>query len=607
MEGLKRAGGAAVVIEGVSTAPALSTALARERAVAAIVLDPHPYGGDAGAEAACNAGGARRADAGGRCVAAAAAAWAEEQTGGERGGAALVLGDSARVGIPVATALRRTGLFDRVDVVRSPSRGAPTPAVAPYAYALAVLTASRCGGADFAAQKRCPVLDLTAARGSPAGGLTRALAVRELCEMAARAALLRRLLLVAWAVRIVLALAPGYVHPDGHFQCAQIAAADRSLWPWEWQGAAPCRSAVVPLALCFGAPWGVLAARLPTLALSFVADYLVGRAAPGGDVTIRLLFASAWPVMVFGSRPFSNTAEMLLLVALVAGAVPRARWLVAGALGSLGLWVRFTFAAFAAPHALDVMRSFRGRPGKLVRAGALVALGACVAGFALVSLDTRFFNSPSYVLTPLNSLAYNADPKNLAEHGLHPRFLHGVVNMPLLFGPLYLALLWRGQLPFAALFPLLALSLAPHQEPRFLLPLAPILALAWRRPGRLPVAWIAFNVVLAVFFGLLHQGGVLQALKWGVGSAASPATVWFVETYMAPQYVAQTAGAVVRDGSFGDVVAGQDWLVVPRSVDIPDALRGVLELRSSFWPHLSTENWPRSLSELALDVYAPRV
>jgi phosphatidylinositol glycan class Z len=33
---------------------------------------------------------------------------------------------------------------------------------------------------------------------------------------------------------------------------------------------------------------------------------------------------------------------------------------------------------------------------------------------------------------------YNVKTENLSEHGLHPRYLHLLVNMPLLFGPLAL-------------------------------------------------------------------------------------------------------------------------------------------------------------------------
>lgn len=44
----------------------------------------------------------------------------------------------------------------------------------------------------------------------------------------------------------------------------------------------------------------------------------------------------------------------------------------------------------------------------------------------------------SLLITPLENLRYNLDAGNLAEHGIHPRYLHLLVNLPLLFGPLAL-------------------------------------------------------------------------------------------------------------------------------------------------------------------------
>lgn len=40
----------------------------------------------------------------------------------------------------------------------------------------------------------------------------------------------------------------------------------------------------------------------------------------------------------------------------------------------------------------------------------------------------------NFVVTPVNFLRYNLVEENLREHGLHPRWLHFVVNVPLLFG-----------------------------------------------------------------------------------------------------------------------------------------------------------------------------
>ena len=46
------------------------------------------------------------------------------------------------------------------------------------------------------------------------------------------------------------------------------------------------------------------------------------------------------------------------------------------------------------------------------------------------------FSINSFVVTPLNFLKYNSVSDNLKIHGIHPRFLHFVVNVPLLFNVL---------------------------------------------------------------------------------------------------------------------------------------------------------------------------
>ncbi|RUS17481.1 GPI mannosyltransferase, partial [Jimgerdemannia flammicorona] len=66
----------------------------------------------------------------------------------------------------------------------------------------------------------------------------------------------------------------------------------------------------------------------------------------------------------------------------------------------------------------------------------------------LSDLIAAFMNDPKSLLelslagaptiTPLNNFLYNLDASNLASHGLHPRYLHIAVNLPLLFGPLAL-------------------------------------------------------------------------------------------------------------------------------------------------------------------------
>ncbi len=57
-----------------------------------------------------------------------------------------------------------------------------------------------------------------------------------------------------------------------------------------------------------------------------------------------------------------------------------------------------------------------------------------VAGYGIV--DTMYFREDDrLVLTPYNFLLYNLSSENLAQHGLHPRWLHLVVNLPMIISP----------------------------------------------------------------------------------------------------------------------------------------------------------------------------
>ena len=157
------------------------------------------------------------------------------------------------------------------------------------------------------------------------------------------------------------------------------------------------------------------------------------------------------------------------------------------------------------------------------------------------------------------------------------------VNMPMLFGPLalvgYISLFEnicviivgrRGKgttysascsftetiCKWSILSGLIVLSCAPHQEPRFLLPsIVPLAFLHGRQvvgSGDYGVAfpkralsssglWIMFNLILYIFFGWLHQGGLLDSLLHlndskghytiESGDQASRVTIYY-KTYM---------------------------------------------------------------------------
>ena len=242
----------------------------------------------------------------------------------------------------------------------------------------------------------------------------------------------------------------------------------------------------------------------------------------------------------------------------------------------------------------------------MIAKGVILGLsGIALVSGVLVILDSVYFGTPQ--LTVMNSFLYNLDPANLAAHGIHPRYLHVLVNMHVLFGPLHtfamILVAWNslrlvrqlilnprsimrsssavvldrnmdrrsppgsptminsaswGRLRSRLDGPLTRsrmsdsairssdlsynskdnepskattirlvllgcifsgcglLSVAQHQEPRFLLPLLlPLCVLFAPRFFCFRwwiVSWIIFNISLLVFFGVLHQGGVIPSL-----------------------------------------------------------------------------------------------
>ncbi|XP_059158764.1 GPI mannosyltransferase 4-like [Physella acuta] len=176
----------------------------------------------------------------------------------------------------------------------------------------------------------------------------------------------------------------------------------------------------------------------------------------------------------------------------------------------------------------------------------------------------------SLVVTPWNFIKYNTDSSNLAEHGIHSRFTHFFVNLPLLAGPLYLVFviscvlemlkLTQNQRPkgrntlwlvLMVLVPVLCLSVFPHQEPRFLIPILPVLVVMGARmlskgvPGRLSfiALWIFFNLLLTVVYGYMHQAALIPALSIyqqklsSIKSSLGEHHAIFYKTYPPPRHL----------------------------------------------------------------------
>lgn len=67
----------------------------------------------------------------------------------------------------------------------------------------------------------------------------------------------------------------------------------------------------------------------------------------------------------------------------------------------------------------------------------LILIDSSYYGYlTMADIEMMKISWDNWVVTPLNFLRYNSNMKNLTKHGLHPRWLHIAVNVPLLFNTL---------------------------------------------------------------------------------------------------------------------------------------------------------------------------
>ncbi|XP_011311140.1 GPI mannosyltransferase 4 [Fopius arisanus] len=360
----------------------------------------------------------------------------------------------------------------------------------------------------------------------------------------------------------------------------------------------------------------VVLPRLFACALSFLNDYSIYKICCiyRRNYRFRLvIFASSFVMLTYATRTFSNTMELLLNSILIyyvsrcmacsekivlqsdhwseryekaPTIVERVKYyklraslpshslnhcLVLATVTVLGIFNRPTFVAFAFPPiAFWLQRGLGSRSVGfwdfhvriitfiicgIPTAAAIIITDSFYFGYLTLSEIMKFeIGMNNFVVTPLNFLRYNSVNENLAQHGIHGRYQHFLVNVPLLFNVLgvvglisFLKIInmisnrhWL-QLPriqsieslMTACFiiPIALLSIFPHQEPRFIIPvLLPLVflnggffgnegslrtvvdpSITRREPSRIKwqVIWWIFNIALTIFYGFLHQGGVL--------------------------------------------------------------------------------------------------
>ena len=276
---------------------------------------------------------------------------------------------------------------------------------------------------------------------------------------------------------------------------------------------------------------------------------------------------------------------------------------------TIGIFIRPTFICFAfVPLAYWLQRGVVTRQISFsyfnYRCFSLVP-GIFLTATACILIDSFYYDTvtftelmlgnvtvKSFTVTPINFVFYNFKTSNVAEHGLHPYLLHILVNIPILHGILGILGLWFVSRYFASfiyhpltkkpniasmasmlllsfIFPVLVLSIIPHQEPRFLLPTLPPLAILLSEKVSIYslsklkftkhfifLCWQTWNVLCVIFYGFLHQGGVTKTMIFihdyvALQDVTNDYHVFFSHTYTPPTFLLNRKIPVLADTEYG--------------------------------------------------------
>lgn len=419
----------------------------------------------------------------------------------------------------------------------------------------------------------------------------------------------RQIYIISIGLRFLFGLSNSYIHPDEHFQSLEVLALKflgySTTLPWEFTNAKPIRS-FGPLYIFYGpilqlisifnidiSPIGLLYLfRAQLIIVSWlVTDMCLYRILPTKPERIKAVFftLTSYITLVHQSHTFSNSLETLLLLvtvmiindlrfeleALDPKRCNHQKLFCLGILVSIGIFNRVTFAAFLILPSIFVWKYiWRFKFGVLSG-----SLGFTLSSLGLIYIDTvtytKQFNMQNLIITPLNSLAYNTDRNNLALHGIHLYYTHIIINFPQMLGPGIIFLLYKFKnsyfktTPFLTMVSgLLFLSLVPHQEARFLIPLLPlavscfdfqniqgsettndaiksklslqpqtVLSKTSKLGNWLIGSWYFFNLIMCILMGLFHQGGVIPVLEYTRTNKPDSFTQIWWRTYSPPSWL----------------------------------------------------------------------
>lgn len=438
--------------------------------------------------------------------------------------------------------------------------------------------------------------------------------------------------------RIYLSVQNSYIHPDEHFQSYNIVASifnGSGDIPWEFSSVAPARS-LIPIYLIYYPIYWLFHTSVSPLVIIYVTrlifctaswisiDFCLSRICGNTkkNLTSMSLIYTSYIIWCYQSHTFSNSIETVLLLFCLliihkGRLVSSSIWslFVLALLVTLGLYNRITFILFLVLPGLYLLR---------LKKKLFIFLFFCVGLVtAFAFIDTALYQNfekttgISYnsnitlfghklIFAPLSNLIYNSKIENLSHHGIHPRYTHAVINLFQMLGPLYFIFIvnftdylkfWyfkckyqekvlqknsqyqlldqKSVLSLSIISGLAILSLIPHQELRFLIPIQPLILfttdflflsekfLIGAKKHKVAIitpraktlvrnilyVWYLFNFLLSLLMGIFHQGGVLTALDH-LNKHPEPAVQFWWRTYPPPTWILGTNYTLLKyDGT----------------------------------------------------------